>query len=110
MIKPDLFRRLLLTALALFCWTSTVSAQLPLPAGTTLPYQSVGKIDSFDVGSGSIVIGDVGYQLAPNVVVRSADGKLVTPGVLGKGLKVGISTRDAGRRTVITEIWIVSGR
>lgn len=99
----------LLATGAVLAWIPVAGAQTPLPLTGDLPYQSVGRIDYIDVGSGKIVVSDGGYQLAPNVLVHNADGKLVTPGVLAKGMRIGATTRIDGRRTVITEIWIVTG-
>lgn len=66
------------------------------------------QIEDIDDKKTTIVAGDIAYSLAPNVVVRDADGKPVSRSALRKGMRFSATTqREPGKRFVITEIQVL---
>ncbi len=87
--------------LSLVLLTSAVSLQLALAAETANPYSRPAgraaagpmKIDRIDIKEGEIVVNDRLFKLSPNLRVYSANGMLVPPSSLRKGM--GIMFNDA---------------
>jgi len=81
-------------------------------AGTaaTLPqsFDHVGTIDAVDLGTNTIVVGDVRLNLAPDLQVYGPRQEQMSAGSLAKGQQVGlqIARGGAGAKTVY-EIWII---
>ena len=78
---------------------------LPAPAERRAPGM---QIESIDDKRTEIVAGDIAYSLAPNLVVRDADGKTVSRSALRKGVHFfAIKQREPGKQFVITEIQLL---
>jgi hypothetical protein len=57
-------------------------------------FRIIGVVDRIDMRSGEIVVGDMLYQLSPNVLVRNHKNRLVKPEKLRQGKKIAANSHS----------------
>ena len=82
---------------------STQAMAQKFPAYYPKSFQETGVIDAVNLGKGKIIIGDIAYQVSPQVVVRSRSSIEDSTARLRVGATVGFMV--SGNR--ITEFWLL---
>jgi hypothetical protein len=75
-----------------------------ISAAADYDYKIAGVIDRVDVQSGQIVIGDMLYQLSPNIRIRNEKDQIVKPDKLRQGSKIVANSYSSDSGQQIHEI------
>ena len=80
-----------------------------ISAAADYEYKIIGVIDRVDVQSAEIVIGDMLYQLSPNIRIRDKKNRNVKPNKLRQGAKIAANSYSSDSGKQIHEIRLLPG-
>lgn len=75
-----------------------------ISAAADYEYKIMGVVDRVDVQSGQIIIGDMLYQLSPNLRIRNEKNRIVKPNKLRQGSKIAANSYSSDSGQKIHEI------
>jgi hypothetical protein len=96
----------LLCLLAGLAWSSVQGASLPAHYPQE-GFQRTGVIDGVDLAKRQILVNDFRYYLSEDATLHSLSGSSDSLARLHPGNKIGFSFGLAGKRHVITEMWML---